>query len=205
VSGGVMEGSTDNALVQDFRNLSLDHARLDNDRKHNFVTSFVWDVNYFHQPIAHAIIDGWELSSIVTLQSGAPLTITAGSDVNFDGNNNDRPNLLSDPRLDPNRSRPDVLAAWFNTASFGPAAAGTSGNAGRNILDGPGIRNVDLGVFRSFKVKERVTLQARGEFTNVFNLVSLSNPTTTRSSQLFGKITSARDMRQVQVGLRLTF
>jgi hypothetical protein len=46
--------------------------------------------------------------------------------VNFDGNNNDRPNLLSDPRLDPNRSRPDVLAAWFNTASFGPAAAGTS-------------------------------------------------------------------------------
>jgi len=205
MSGGVMEGSTDNALVQDFRNLSLDHARLDNDRKHNFVTSFVWDVNYFHQPIAHAIIDGWELSSIVTLQSGAPLTITAGSDVNFDGNNNDRPNLLSDPRLDPNRSRPDVLAAWFNTAAFGPAAAGTSGNAGRNILDGPGIRNVDLGVFRSFKVKERVTLQARGEFTNVFNLVSLSNPTTTRSSALFGKITSARDMRQVQVGLRLTF
>ena len=120
-------------------------------------------------------------------------------------NGTQRPNLVGDPSLNPDRSRAEVTAAWFNTADFVRGANGTDGTASRNILDGPGVKNVDMGLFRKFKVREWFTLQARGEFTNALNLVSLSGPTSVLSSPIFGQIRSARDMRQVQMGLRLTF
>ena len=122
-----------------------------------------------------------------------------------DGNANDRPNLIATPALDPNRPRNAVSAAWFNTAAFARGALGTNGTAGRNIIENPGIKNLDLGIFRKFRVRELFTLQARGEFSNALNMVSLSGPTSVLTSPIFGQIRSARDMRQVQVGLRLTF
>ena len=82
---------------------------------------------------------------------------------------------------------------------------GTDGTSARNLLIGPGLKNVDLGIFRNFQISDRFTLQARGEFTNIFNLVNLNNPTATLSSNLFGQIRNAADMRQVQLGMRLTF
>jgi len=117
----------------------------------------------------------------------------------------DRANLVGNPFLDPNRSRAETTAAWFNVAAFQIGANGTDGNASRNILDGPGVKNVDLGLFRNFKIFERISLQARGEFTNVFNFVNLSNPTANLGSALVGQIRTAGAMRQLQVGLRLTF
>ena len=152
-----------------------------------------------------AIVNDWSLSGIVTLQSGGPFNVTTGSDTNLDGTNNDRVNLVGNPFLDPHRSRSDVTNAWFNTAAFAKGANGTDGTLGRNVMTGPGSKNVDIGLFRNFKIKEQMMLQARGEFTNAFNLVNLSNPNGTLSSALFGTIRSARDMRQVQIGLRLTF
>jgi hypothetical protein len=109
-----------------------------------------------------------------------------------------------------------VVAQWFNTAAFAANAPGTDGNAGRNIIEGPGFRGVDLGIFRAFKIRERMQLQARAEATNAFNLVSLVLPSTALattanlnagvlSSPLFGQVRNAADMRQVQVGMRLTF
>jgi len=76
------------------------------------------------------------------------------------------------------------------------------------VLTGPGTKNVDLGLFRNFRIHERWVLQARGEFTNAFNLVNLSNPNGTYSTAVnnnFGKILTAATMRQVQLGLRLSF
>ena len=114
--------------------------------------------------------------------SGTPLTITAGSDRNLDGNNNDRANLVGDPRLDAGRPRSALVDQFFNTAAFAQPANGTTGTAGRNIIDGPGLKNVDLGIFRDFRPAEKMTLQFRGEMSNAFNLVNLSNPGTGSSS-----------------------
>ncbi|SPE40337.1 hypothetical protein SBA3_3720007 [Candidatus Sulfopaludibacter sp. SbA3] len=74
-------------------------------------------------------------------------------------------------------------------------------------MDAPGSRNVDLGLFRDFKFAERFTLQARGEFTNFFNFVNLSAPNGTLSAAAFGTIrtTPLGSMRNIQLGLRLTF
>ncbi len=80
------------------------------------------------------------------------------------------------------------------------------GTAGRNIIDGPGLKNVDMTIARSFRLSERKSLQFRGEATNALNLVNLSNPgTNANTASTFGKITTARAMRQAQVGLKLVF
>ena len=202
-----LDNNTTNGSAEDYHNLALDRGRSDNDRRHVMVTSLIWDMDYFGKssPVVSNVINGWEISAIVTLESGLPFNVTRGTDVNLDGNNNDRVNVVGDPYLDPHRSRSDVSNAWFNTAAFAAPAAGTDGNLGRNVLTAPGVRNVDLGLFRNFKIRERVTLQARGELTNAFNLVNLSAPTGTLSSAAFGTIRTAGATRQVQLGLRLTF
>ena len=156
-------------------------------------------------PFLRGVINGWQISAIVTLESGLPFTVTTGKDNNLDGNTNDRGNLMGNPVLDPHRGQSNVTAEWFNTAAFASPANGSDGTSARNLLTGPGTKNVDMGIFRNFKIRERMTLQARGEFTNSFNIVNLGNPTATMSSSLFGQIRSAASMRQAQLGLRLTF
>jgi Carboxypeptidase regulatory-like domain len=202
-----LDNNTVNGNAEDYHNLSLERGRSDNDRRHVMVASLIWNMDYFSRvnPVLRALINGWELSSIVTFQSGLPINITSGSDINLDGINNDRVNLIGNPYLDPHRSRNDASNAWFNTSAFAAPAAGTDGNLGRNVLSGPGSKNVDMGLFRNFRFKERFNLQARGEFTNAFNFVNLGTPTLTLSSAAFGTIRSAGTMRQVQLGLRLTF
>jgi len=167
--------------------------------------------------VLRGILNGWAISPIVMLRSGLPFTVVSGRDNNLDGTSaNDRPNLVPtmNPVLDSHRSRTQLVAQWFNTAAFTqncvgntstPTCLPTDGNAARNLLDGPGFRDVDLAIFRNFKIKERFDLQARVEASNVFNTVSLNSPNATLTSSAFGKITSAQPMRQLQLGLRLTF
>jgi hypothetical protein len=151
------------------------------------------------------------------LQSGQPFEITSGGTYNFDSNGHNRPNLVPGVNafLDPHRSRPAAAAAWFNTAAFaknGPGVAGgigpggADGNTPRDYLRGPGYRDVDLGVFRNIEFERGIVFQIRGEATNVFNLVSLSNPSgSTFGTSSFGKITGASSPRIMQVGARFTF
>ena len=98
---------------------------------------------------------------------------------------------------------------WFNIAVFSKttqAIHSYDGTAGRNIIDGPGLKNVDMTIARSFRLSEGKSLQFRGEATNALNLVNLSNPgTNANTASTFGKITTARAMRQAQVGLKLVF
>ena len=155
------------------------------------------------------IAGGWSLAAIASLRSGTPLTVTSGSDVNFDGQNNDRADLIGNPYLDPHRARSQVVDQWFNIAAFSKttqAIHSYDGTAGRNIIDGPGLKNVDMTIARSFRLSEGKSLQFRGEATNALNLVNLSNPgTNANTASTFGKITTARAMRQAQVGLKLVF
>jgi hypothetical protein len=155
------------------------------------------------------VAGGWSLAVINSMRSGTPLTITAGSDRNFDGNSTDRADLIGDPYLDPHRPRSQVVSQWFNPKAFSSqtqARNSFDGTSGRGILDGPGLKNVDLGIYREFRIAEGKTLLFRTEMTNGFNLVNLSNPgTSANNTSQIGVITTAGPMRQLQLGLKLRF
>jgi hypothetical protein len=194
--------------VQDATRLADERARNSNDRTHSFVLSGVWKIDYLKDSASPVrwLAQDWTLSAIVTLQSGTPLTIAAGTDRNFDGVTNDRADLVGNPELDHGRPIDQLIEGWFNTAAFVAPAVGTDGNSGRNILDGPGVRNVDLGFFRDIPLKGRSMFQFRLEATNVFNIINLMNPgNSLNAPATFGKIRSARNMRQIQLGARISF
>ena len=81
---------------------------------------------------------------------------------------------------------------YFNTAAFQRAAPGTFGNSGRNILQGPGVNNVDMGLSKSFRFKERYRVQFRWEMFNAFNRATFDNPNNSVTSGSFGRITSTK-------------
>jgi hypothetical protein len=205
-----LENSTVSGTIQDYRAPQLEKGRADNDMRHMFVASLIWKLNYYHGTygLLRQVANGWSIAPIITLNSGLPFGLSTGSDNNLDGNTgNDRPDVVPgvNATLDPNRARSASVAEWFNTAGFVPNAVGKNGSLGRNVLDGPGFRNIDLGIFRDFKITERVNLQFRAESTNAFNMVSLNSPSGTFSSSSFGSISSAHTMRQIQLGMRLHF
>jgi hypothetical protein len=194
--------------VQNSNRIDLERSRTSADRTHSFTLSGIWRLDYFTdaKPVARAFLNNWTVSTIITLQSGTPLTITAGQDRNFDGNTNDRADVTGDPKLDAGRPREELIEEWFRISAFSLPAVGNDGTAGRSIVDGPGYRNVDLGVFRDIRFTARTSLQIRMEATNVFNIVNLMNPGTNLGAPAtFSKIRTARDMRRIQLGVRLSF
>jgi len=202
--------------TQDFYDLRSERGPSDNDQRQMASLSGIWNLDYVKgsNRLVRGLANGWTLSTIVTLNSGLPITMLTGSDKNADGYTSDRPNQVpgQNPFLDPHRSRAAAAAQWFTTAAFtangpglGVGLGGADGNTPRNSLRAPGYRDIDLGIFRDISFRERLKLQIRGEATNAFNMVSLSPPTANLASPLNGRITSAASPRLIQIGMRLTF
>ncbi len=95
--------------------------------------------------------------------------------------------------------------AWFNTKAFAIAPPGQFGNAGRNILDGPGLTTVNLSIVKNTKLAERLNMQFRAEFFNLFNTTNFNLPDSFLGSATFGQILSAKDPRRMQFGLKFLF
>ncbi len=200
-----------------------EYGPMSADIRHNAAVSGTWNFNYFRgdNRIVKELANDWQISPIVYLHSGGVFTVTTGSNKSFDSTNSQRPDTVAGkkPTLDPHRCRVcstnSVLSEWFNTAAYtpnGPGVAGgigpggADGNVTRNGLFGPGFRDVDLGLFRNFNFERGMVFQLRGEATNIFNLVSLNNPSASLASGTYGKITSAAGTQRIlQVGARLTF
>ena len=89
--------------------------------------------------------------------------------------------------------------------SFAAPALGTYGNVAKGALRGPGLFNTDWGIFKNFSVTERVKVQFRAEFFDIFNRVNFSNPGTSANSGSFGNILGARDPRIGQLALKVLF
>jgi hypothetical protein len=194
--------------VQNSSRPELERARTSNDRTHVFVVSGVWRLDYITgaSSLAKALLNDWTLSGILRMQSGGPLTITSGVDRNFDGIAGDRADIVGDPELDHGRPEEELIEMWFNTAAFALPAAGADGTASRSIVDGPDRTSFDLGLFKDIRLGGSLMLQLRAEATNLFNTVNYSNPgTALNAPTTFGKIRTAGDMRQIQLGARLSF
>lgn len=202
-----------------------EYGSMNADVRSNAAMSGTWNIDYFHgdNKIVKEVVNGWQISPIVYMHSGGVINMVTGSNKSDDSTGNQRPDAVPgvSPVLNSHRCRvcstttPNATQEWFNTTAFtanGPGVAGgigpggADGNVGRNSLFGPGFKDIDMGLFRNIKFERGVVFQLRGEATNVFNLVSLNNPTASLASGNDGKITSAAGtQRIIQVGGRLTF
>jgi len=175
--------------------------------RHRFVTSFVWELPVFKNSTGfkRALLSGWQVNGIVTLQSGYPFTVVAGSNRSLSGGAGDRADVLGPVATYGDQSRAQFTRKFFDTSQFALPALGTFGNAGRNILTGPGYANVDASAFKLFRLSERKTFELRWEVFNLMNLPNFNNPVGSFTSGNFGQITSAKDPRIMQVAAKLFF
>ena len=180
------------------------YANSDFDRRQRFVFSGIYDLPNFYKGnygVARQVVNGWELASILTLQSGTPFSVLTNDTAFVQARADSLPNC------NPNESGSvqSRLTKYFNPTCF--AAATTDfGNTGRNILRGPNQRNVDISIIKYFPVSERMKLEFRGEFFNVFNMVSFANPINIVESPNVGQIVAtSTGPRVIQFALKINF
>jgi hypothetical protein len=159
-----------------------------------------------HGPLEF-LIGGWQLNSIDTFQTGSPFTLTMSTSALNAGSGVQWPNTIG------NASVPNpTVHQWYNTAAFVSPGLYVYGDEGRNSLYGPGTKQVDLSMFKSFHFTsdQAMNLQFRAEVFNIFNTPQLNNPGTSIGSPTAATITSAgspplfqRTSREIQLALKL--
>jgi hypothetical protein len=192
-------------------NMTQDQALLwgplDQDHRHRFTTSWVWDLpgQNMEGPMKW-VIGGWQWTGVMQYQTGRPFTVTSGQDNSLDGIGNDRAKLTGVSTAPPDGSAQTV---WFNAAAFAVNDLRTFGDVGRGSLYGPSLDSWDMGLFKNFRFSTDMNVQFRAEFFNVFNNVNFDIPNTNRSGGNFGVITrtdpSFGDPRILQFGLKFVF
>ena len=191
----------DRNFPQNSHNYRAEHALSSFDVPHRGVVSFVYAL-----PFHDRLLRNFETAGIIAAQSGQPFTPILQFDNSNTGNTggtfgSDRPNVVGSPSL----ANPSAKE-WFNTAAFAIPAKYTFGNAGRNILRGPGLATFDLSLSRKFTISDRTTFQVQAQAFNLLNRENLNLPNLFADDPgNFGKIFSAKAPRQVQLAMRLSF
>jgi outer membrane receptor protein involved in Fe transport len=189
-------------------NTRNNRGRSNFDVKQRLVISGIWEMPRLTRSNlwVRKILGGWQNNAIFTTQTGIPLTIVSGVDNDFNNVSGDFADYRGgNPQVGGSRSKQQQIGQWFNTSVYAINTVGTIGSSRRGQLSAPGMWNVDYSLFKSFDVVERVQLQLRGEFFNLFNHANLSAPATTFNSPTFGVISSASSPRIAQVAAKLIF
>jgi outer membrane receptor protein involved in Fe transport len=230
-------------VIQNIYNINGDYGRAAVDRTNILNLDGVFEVPWFRdqKDLKGRLIGGWEVSAIYAINSGLPLTVSAGggSQITYNGvtsvfngatnggyetdnaglsalgntNAGLRPNQIGNPNngngvpLKRSKTYESASALWFYPGAFA-APAPTSivpGTAKRGTINGPGFQRLDLGVFRNFRIYERVNFQFRAEAFNAANHTNVQSIGTTATSGTFGEITGYRDARILQFAGKFTF
>jgi hypothetical protein len=184
------------------------------DRRDVFFTNFVYDIPLFRDNASHLVrsaVGGWQLSAIITEETGAPLNLgvsgtTASSII---GNSGVRPNVTG------SISYPKTVASWFNTSVFSAPVCATGpdcyGNLGFDAIRGPGRDNFDLSLKKLFSFTERFKMEFRADAFNAWNHTQFHGDDNNGGIGLnvngggFGQVTSAFDGRQFQLGVKFMY
>jgi hypothetical protein len=170
------------------------------DRRHNFNLSTVYQTPQFSGAGLRNLASGWQLSGIVRLMTGQYLSATSGLDQALTGQGGQLANqVLANPYAD------KTLDHYLNPNAFAQPALGTYASMRPNNILGPGSILINMGLTRTFKLRETQNIQFRVESFNVPNHVNPGNPTTAINSQTFGRILSAGDPRIMQIALKYVF
>jgi hypothetical protein len=198
--------------VKDFRSA---RGNSNFDLRHRLATGAVWELPFGKgRPwmnrggVLNYVLGGWQLSGLMSAQTGHNFTITIPNSRTVLGGTalaDWWPDRIANPRLDQR-----TADRWFDTAAFvlprNPDGTYRFGNAGRGILNGDGLFNLDAGLMKNFRITERVGLQFRSETFNVTNTPTLADPNVSLGNPDFGKSRSTTSLpRQLQFAMRLSF
>ena len=232
-SNGIYGGTRGVSFPQDSYNARAERGLSSFDVRHRLSVNFVYDLKFLPHALAslpERLTDGWQLSGILTSSSGIPITPFISTDVSLTGELNDRPNVIGDIYAGGR-----TVGAWINpcvlnadgtrrntcragdTPAWQIPAAGAFGNAGRNIIIGPRSNIFDFSVNKNTKLNERVTVQFRSEFFNIFNHPNFALPNVQANAATFGAIGTTPDVdagnprlgdggpRVIQFGIKVIF
>ena len=204
-------GTTSPGSPQDFQHIFLDRGLADQDVRNRFVLSGVYTLPFgkgrkYASHISRAadtVIGGWQLNGILTIQSGIPFNLSSPGEPT-----NGRPDQIGPVTINTGNT-----AEYFTTSAFAPAPVNSSGvlirpgTLGRNVLIGPGIRTVDMSLFKTFALTEKLKLEFRCEAFNIANHPVYSNPNGDITAGNFGQITSTllASERQIQFAAKVFF
>lgn len=202
--------------------IARNRSVLNFDRTHDFRLSSLYELpfgggkTWLHSGFAARIAGGWQVNGIFSVYTGTPFTVTASAtSLNAPGNSQTADQVESSVTM------PEAVGtsgSWFNPLAFRSVTTARFGTSGLDILRGPGVVNLDLGLFRTFHLAERWNLQFRAEAFNASNTPHFNNPSANVSNMLlnsdgsirtlggFSQVTGAlNDSRQVRFALRLSF
>jgi hypothetical protein len=193
------------ALPQDSNNLRAERGPSNFDTRHRFTAAF----NYALPDLfgAKRLSQGWQVNAILTAQSGRPIPLVCSCDTSGTGfptpsNGLQRPNLVpGQPIINSNwESSPDVIG-YLNGNAFAQPPSETFGTLGRNAIFGPKFWNLDFAVLKDTRLHERLTLQLRAEFFNIFNHPNFALPGFSITPGSNDVITQTPDQAQTNPGL----
>ena len=209
-ASGFFPSAGDPNYPQDSLDRAAEFGRSSFDVRHRLSVGFAWDVPFddARSGLAGALLGQWQVSGVITLQSGRPFTVALLPEIdnsntgraNLGFGNNDRPDVIGDPALaDPSPDR------WFDPGAFVVPAFGSFGNSGRNTVEGPGYQNVNLALMKLVPLGSGSRLQLRLESFNLFNRANYNQPDNFLGSPTFGRVLSAQSPRRFQLGAKLLF
>jgi outer membrane receptor protein involved in Fe transport len=186
------------------------------DAKHRFVFSPVWMLPIpKKEGLTGKLVNGWQLSAIITYQSGFPIRVQDQDDselmssIFFESTNTP---YMTAPlqRLNPKTTAGNY---WFNANNFCdptgtspcPQALGTFGNTPHALCCGPALNNTDLVIAKQTPITEKLNTEFRAEFYNAWNHTQFENPDGNFSDSTFGQVLKARDPRVMQFGIKFLF
>jgi hypothetical protein len=186
------------------------------DRTHVFFADFIYDLPIFrHSPngFAKAFLGGWQMSGIITAQSGSPIDLgfTGATLCSFVQGCRVRPNLSGSiryPKTTVLNGAKNAVLQWYDPTQFSPnlvSGVPGFGNLHQFGLRGPGRDNWNLSMFKNFAVGERLRFELRAEAFNIWNHTQFRNVDTNVNSPTAGLVTSAYDPREFQLGAKLVF
>ena len=195
--------------VQDRYNMRAERAVTEGDQTHRLVASHIYELpwgrgrKYWNggHPV-YKILGNWRIGGVTMLHSGTPNTVGNTPNTAASNGGGQRANRIGNGNLPRNQR---TLERFFDATAFVAPAAYTFGNAGRNILRGPGRVNFDLMLSKSVPVRESMAFDIRAEAFNLTNTPPFNDPNTTLGSPLFGIVKSAGSGRILQAAMKFKF
>ena len=196
-------------VIQDSYNIKNDRGLSDFDARHRLVFNGIYELPFK----GNRVKDGWELTGILTLQTGSPLTFFT-SNRGLTGAGTVRASVSGPVQtgfIPSSNGNPSFIGYIDNPSVFFDQG-NAFGNLGRNAISGPGFSNLDFALVKNTKIRESINWQVRADFFDALNHANFGNPGLTVGSSTFGLISATRfapgdsgSSRQVQLAMKVVF